>query len=262
MELNVIREELIISNRFDLDAIVHDNTLNEIGDLCEQISHQYRSLAICKLLIDGDTDGFYHDLIRSAKTRIYYLSRCHNENYLIANSYMVGSRSEPFFDALVANQFGLAAEIASLALKEWSPDDEYEDDFYYTHFLHRYILFDPEMENDLKVIFENFEKSLKGTANARLKVCEVLLTKDQQAFDVSFDKLLNERKVQIEQEQLTALGEEMTFQTERHIFIEGLALLRIAENAGLPTQKEYLYCPSLARLPIKMPFPDNGYPKR
>jgi hypothetical protein len=260
MDLNVIRDELTVTIAFDLDELPYNNALNEIGSMCELISHGYRSLAICKLLLDGDTDAWYHDLIRSARTRLYYLTRCHNENYL-TNPRIMASRNEPFFDALAAGQVELAAEIAVLSAQDWWQEDEYEDDFCYAHFLHRYITFVSGMEYELSAILQQFETSLQGDASARLEVCKGLFTRDQQAFEDAFDQLINERTSQIELEELTALGEEMTFQTERRVFIEGLAILRIAANVGLTTIREYLYCPFLARLPMKRPFSDDGYPR-
>ena len=39
------------------------------------------------------------------------------------------------------------------------------------------------------------------------------------------------------------------------IELEGLAMLRIAQLRGLKTEPDYLFCPSIARLPIETPFP-------
>ena len=41
----------------------------------------------------------------------------------------------------------------------------------------------------------------------------------------------------------------------RQVYVDGLALLRIAERLKLPLQSEYLYMPSLARVPMQQPFP-------
>jgi hypothetical protein len=42
---------------------------------------------------------------------------------------------------------------------------------------------------------------------------------------------------------------------ERQIYVEGVALLQIASRLKFATQAEYLYCPSLARMPMQRPFP-------
>jgi hypothetical protein len=43
---------------------------------------------------------------------------------------------------------------------------------------------------------------------------------------------------------------------QRHVSIEGLALLRLADRRGIPTEREYLFCPSLARLPASFQCPN------
>ena len=47
---------------------------------------------------------------------------------------------------------------------------------------------------------------------------------------------------------------------ERLVFVEGLALLRLAEVQGLRTQREYLYCPANARLRMRTPVPSAPPP--
>ena len=40
----------------------------------------------------------------------------------------------------------------------------------------------------------------------------------------------------------------------RFIWFEGLALLRLAERAGLKVEEPLLYCPPLARVPMKTEY--------
>lgn len=260
MNLIEERDALVVDIEFCVKAIANPrNTIDRIGDVCEQIAEKYRVLAICRLLADADTDGFYHDLLRSAKTREYYLSRCRAENY--ADFHVVSSRSEPFFDAIAANDFSLARNIAGLSPQEWWSEDEYEDDFWYIYFL-KYISFDPTIQDELDEILQRFEISLEGASSARFDVCKALLVPDQEAFDDAFNNLVLDRNSEIEREKELFFMEEMNILMNRHVFVEGLAVLRVAEKAGLQTQGEYLYCPALARLPMKRPFPDDGYPNQ
>ncbi len=261
MELRTIKEELGASIEFDLEDIGYNNKIQEIGSLCEDISENYRSLAICRLLLEADTDGFYHDLLRSAQLRLYYLTRCHHEKYL-KNPRIIASESDSFFDALAVKDFDLAKRIAELSSNSWWPDDEYEEDFYYSHLVHKFIMSYPDWPDDIRVILENFENSLQGDKSARLDLCKGLVSIDQAAFDEAFYDLIDERKLQIEREREMALADEISFQVGQHVFIEGLALLRIAERIGLVVQQEYLYCPSLCSIPMKKSFPFDGYPRR
>jgi len=260
MELSVIRENSILCIEFELNEIAEDNSLSSIGSGCERITGNYRSLAICRLLMDGDTYGFYHDLIRSAHTRRYYVSRCHNEKN-VQNRRLMASLSEPFFDALASNQWSLAVDIALLSSQIWWEEEEYEDDFCYAHFFHQYISFSSNSLAGLPATLDQFENSLEGAASTRLNLCKSFLARDQRSFDEAFEELLDERTSQIETEKSSALGEEIAFQTEQYIFVEGLAILRMAERVGLATQRDYVFCPGIARLPMKKAFPDDGYPK-
>lgn len=260
MDLNEEKEALISEIDFRVAAFGNPlNTIDRVGDLCEEISARYRSVAICRLLVDADSDGFYHDLIRSAKIREYYLSRSYAENY--SDFHRASTRAEAFFDALASNEFSLALRIGSLSPQEWLRGDEYEDDFWYVHFLQKYIKFDDRLHPELEEILGKFEASLRGTPCAKLEVCKALLLNDQEDFDAAFNQLLDQRASEIKSEKENFVMEEVNIIVNRHIFIEGLAQLRIAEKAGLETESEYLFCPAIARLPMKRPFPNNGYPR-
>lgn len=260
MDTETTKEDLTASIEFDLEEIAEDDDLDGIGGLCEQIQINYRSLAICELLSDVSTDIFYHHLIRSGHTRLYHLSRLRAERRA-ANPRLMASRNEPFLDAVAANQFKLAADIAALTEKRWWQEDEYEDDFYYAHFLNCLVASDPRMKVESEHAIKKYE-AVCGGDGARIGICTALLTKDNSLFNSAFEQLLDERTDQVEREAETALGEELSFQMERHVFIEGLALLRIADKLHFATQEEYLYCPVVARLPMRAPFPDDGYPTK
>ena len=258
--LDIIRDEMSTTVEFDVDEITGNTDPREIGSLCEEISQQFRCLAICRLLTGGDTNGYYHDLIRSGCTRLHYLKCCHREEFF-ESPRVAASRSAAFFDALAAHQFELVAEIGALSARQWRPDDEYEEDFCYAHFLHRYLTFGEDLDEELEATLQQFETALEGDFSARLTVCRALLSRDQQEVDDAFTQLIDARNAEIEADGETMIGEEMTFQTERRVFVEGLAILNVAERIGLETAKEYQYCPGLARAPMTIPFPDDGYPK-
>ncbi|MCI0400217.1 MAG: hypothetical protein L0Z68_02780, partial [Gammaproteobacteria bacterium] len=189
MELSVVRENAILSIEFELGEIAEDNTLSSIGSGCQRMTGEYRSLAICRLLMDADSDAFYHDLIRSAHTRLYYLSRCHSEKK-VQNRRLMASVSEPFFDALASTQWKLASDIALLSSQIWWLEEEYEDDFCYAHFLHGYIAFSANSRAGLSAVLNQFENALQGAPSARLNLCKSFLAGDQRGFDEAFEQLV------------------------------------------------------------------------
>ena len=99
------------------------------------------------------------------------------------------------------------------------------------------------------------EKALAGRLDARLPCVKALLHRDQAAFEVAFEALLAQRTKEIEAEKARHKIEEPSLIAQRQVYVEGLALLRIAERLNIDTQSEYLYCPSLARVPMQTPFP-------
>lgn len=255
----MIKEELAVSIEFDLEDVGPERSVLEVGNLCEQIAYSYRSLAICNLLWDGDTDEYYHNLIRSAQIKLNYLHRCHNENF-VDNPRLIASSNESFFDAVAAGQFDLAKKIGDLCAAEWDSDYEYADDYYYSSFLFQFVNFDDSVRNKLNQIIRGLSEALDGEDSSRFDICKAFLDGDQDCFDDAFNRFLDERVAQIEKDEKTGIGEEMTFQIERHVSIEGLGILRIAKKMGFVFENEYLFCPSIALVPMERNFLDDRYP--
>jgi hypothetical protein len=260
MELAVLRENLELSIEFELDEIAEGDGLDDIGSSCERISDLYRALAICKLLLEADTNAFYHDLMRSGHTRAYFMARCHREGHL-QNVRLAASNVNAYFDSLASAGWDLAIRIASLSATSWFQDDEYEDDFSYARFFHVLTLAESQSGRKLEFLLDRYDLALEGNRNGRWHLCESFLSRNQEHFVSAFDEILRERAEQLAEDEESALGEEMTFVSEKHVFVEGLAILRMAERLGLSTDHEYQYIPGVARMPMTVPFPDNGYPK-
>ena len=72
---------------------------------------------------------------------------------------------------------------------------------------------------------------------------------------MAFADLLHARDLEIEAAKEAGQLEEPHVVALRRVFVEGLAILRLAERRGLRTEREYRYCPSLARTPMRTPFP-------
>ena len=107
------------------------------------------------------------------------------------------------------------------------------------------------------MLIEQFEKVLDGQPSARLDVCRALLNRDQAAFDEAFDNLIHEHEAQIEADKARFQLEEPEVMSQRLIFVEGLAVLRLATLHGLKTESDYLFCPSIARLTEAVAVPEE-----
>ena len=227
--------------------------LDQLGSLSLEVSEKLRGMAIIVLLTKGDTDTFYHNLIRSGMARETYLRRC-AESGLLDDHHRAAGRYEPFLDAVAAGDFVLARRIAQLSPVEWMEEHEYEDDYCYARSLFAFASEPPD--NDLiPGLLARFEAFLERQGSARLAILRALLEKSQIDFDVAFDDLLRERTARIRADIARGQFEKPARVAQRKVFVEGLALLRLADARGLETEPEYIYCPALARKPMKRPFP-------
>ncbi len=235
-----------------------------LGKLCNDLSRYYRALGTYGLLMNADTETFFHCLIQSALTRKYYLDRSAREG-LLAETARRASFADPFFDAVAAGQPRLAAEIGARSPAEWMRGFEYEDDFAYARFLYLLVRGDPALAPQLDAVLERFAEALEGGESLRLELCLALRTRDQARFDEAFDTLLLQRADEYEEladpSGDSLASQELTFEANRRVFVEGLALLRLADGAGLATRPEYDTCPALVREPVYGPFHPIAFPE-
>jgi hypothetical protein len=224
--------------------------IDQFGGLAENVSEQLRTLAIIILLVEGNTDLFYHNLIRSGLARVKFLQRCQQEGF--ADFHLAISRCGAICDALAAGDFNLAHQIAELSPDDWVQNGEYEDDYCFSRFLHLAAMGRAGQE-DAVMLLQRFETALSGEPNVRLDLCRALDAREQAAFDSAFEAYIEGHSRHLEED--SGRMEDTHVVAERHIFVEGLAMLRLAERMGLQTQPEYKYCPALARQPMVVPFP-------
>jgi len=226
--------------------------ISELGDLSLDLSTKFRALAIMALLVKGDHTLFCHNLIRSAMSRRTYLLRVRADGALQDHHFASG-RYGPMLDAISAGDLGLAREIGNLAPTSWRKEAEYQEDYCYAQILR--MLVDAAQRPELEPLLAQFEAYTEGAANSRLDVCRALVVRDKDLFEEAFGGLLRERELQIAADEERGQLEVPEVVAERQVFVEGLAVLRLADTLGMPTQREYRYCPSLARLPMDEPFP-------
>lgn len=226
--------------------------IEQMGDLSEKLSDQFRTLAIITLLGEGNTDLFYHNLLRSGKVRELFLERARSENF--SDFHLAISRNKAFFDVLAAGDFEFARRIVEISPSHWIANGEYEDDFCFIRFCHM-ILWDQSKAESILKILTQFEASLDGNTDSRWDLCKALFDRDQEAFDESFASYLEDYESHLAFEKERGRMEDPHVLAERRICIEGLGILRIAEALGFKTKETYLFCPSLSRLPMAVPFP-------
>ena len=227
------------------------------GRLCEEACVTLRTAGIAEVLVAFNIDGFHHMLTRSALTRLYLLKKTTPVEQARSRFCKI-SRSNAFFDALAVGRIDLARQIIMAGPPQRNADFEYEDDYLYVRFLYGMLLAAPAQEQ--QGTLDNWRATVVGPPSERFEVCLALLAHDAAAFEQAFTGLLAARAEELQAQSRSLSRDEMAFAGDRHIFIEGLALLRLAIIVGIPTQVEYRFCPRETRLPMTAPFPDDLYP--
>lgn len=228
-------------------------TLEQLGEVSETVIPKLRAAAIIALLAKGDPDLYYHNLMRAVRCRLQYLQQCMSRGRT-SEHHQASSRLNGFLAAVAAVDFLTARQIISLSPVTWLEGHEYEDDYCFAQILHGLLAARADNER-LQQLLDRFDRVLEGKPDARLELVKAIVARDQTAFDVALDGFIAARTAQLEEDEARHRIVEPVMMAERQIYIDGLALLQIAERLGFSLQPEYLYLPSLARVPMQKPFP-------
>ena len=213
----------------------------------------YRIMGICALLRQSDRTAFAAMLSKAGNARAEFL-RLVSQGLNAPPKYVCASKNIGFSAALAAGDIDAARQIASLSPRSHFQDVEYEDDFLFFHFLHR-ILVEPEDAEELNRLAARWAIVLEGGTSGYLDVCRALLPGNGGDFEDGFDSLIQSRRRQLEEYKETVGFDEEMFAAEGKIYIEGLAVLRIAGMRGLSASGEYRLIPDIARVPQGTPLP-------
>lgn len=226
--------------------------LQDLGALSQDVCAKLRSCAIVALLAQGNVEGFHHNLVRSGRAWLAFLERCRHENGNDQHHFAAG-RLEPFLDACCAREWELAAMLANRAPDRFRAGHEYEDDYCYARILG--LLVSKRRGNEeCEQLLAQMLRYLGGDDSPRAVLARALLDRNSQGFHEGIENLIAARRNSIEAAKSRGQLEEPGTVAQRRVFVEGLAMLAIAEHLGLATRPEYSMCPSLGRrLPSRPP---------
>jgi hypothetical protein len=234
----------------------------KLGLVYEQLCSAYRALGICAISGDGDVDGFFHYLLQSALTRRHYLDAVGAVGGGEPR-YRRASFIDPTFDAIAARQWRLTRDILARTADAFTAGEEYEDDFCYAEVIRRLAVPPTEMDA-LTALLARWEAVLEGGADRRLDVAKALIARDPVAFAEMLRALLaaEEAKARDAADPVggSIRADEVTFFPNRWVSVEGLALLALAEQQGMPVTDAFPTCPPLARSGVFGPFRSKGFP--
>ncbi|WP_437707689.1 Imm49 family immunity protein [Sorangium sp. So ce448] len=252
MSLRETKEEIIENIEESLDVLAGGAPASRLGVTYEDAARGLEALACCNLLLDLDVERFHRFLVFAGYARRRFLRRSHAEQS--ADHHVARSRCDSFFCALAAGDPALAVEIGALSPAAWLPDGEYEEDFAYFRFLH--LLLDGAGSDATAPLVGQMEAA-QGGPSPRLDVIKAFQAEDADAFELAFAALVDARNARVDADKKLFTGE-VTYGPRASVFVEGLALLRLAELRGLgPRRREYPRCPYVARAVSISPQPED-----
>jgi hypothetical protein len=103
------------------------------------------------------------------------------------------------------------------------------------------------------------EASLEGGDSLRFDASQALLKKDAEAFEEALEALIDEHRDFHDTGLQEARIPEERWAVEGCLFIEGLALVRLAQAAGIPVAGGYPLIPSLVMPLYKLPYDPEAW---
>ena len=191
------------------------------------IGTMYRSRGVSELLLRGLAEPLQVAQMQSASAYVFGLRRATDEDQKVT------SLGGCFWDAVSAQYWDAAHEIATLSRMSHNPKREHEDDFSYVAFLmQRYFLgATPEAQTQL---LDRWVEVLEGGLDARLDLCRALRDADAPAFETNIVMMSDQREADLLRRHKRGKLTDAELAWVLPVWPEGLALLRLAERDGLP----------------------------
>jgi hypothetical protein len=219
----------------------------EVERILFHLSRYARAAAIARLLAYADGATFRERLARSGQARLRLLQWAVGARRPF-NRFTATGHYGPLCDALASGDDALARDIARLSADTLVKGYEFEEDFLYARLLGLLATGDDALPSRAQPLLEALERLVEDSDFPRLAMCRALLAREQEGFDSALQALLEERDGQFQAKARAFTSRDEEADTEPFIFVEGLALLRLAERRGLAVQTDYLFLPSLARV--------------
>jgi hypothetical protein len=209
-----------------------------------ELARMFRRLGCGELLGRKDADTFFLCLHRAADLYLQLLelpgSKRDSDPY-----YLARGRAEPLVDALALGDVKLALRIDARADTELHEGMEYEEDFWFLTLLPQ--LASPEaLAPELQGQLEQLEQSLRGVAYPRYDVLRAIAEGDSKGFERGLKALTEAWTAELRRSNSDELGNPYALATEAKVFVEGVALVRVARARGLRTREKYRLIPPAA----------------
>lgn len=202
-------------------------------------------IAYAALLGEAEPSGFFLGLTRMARNWKALLEYANSHAW---SSEIPASLNTPLLGAIASNQLGLARELAALSSRERARL-EYDDEFLGAFFLQRYILERPLQPPGRVALMRLCDRAdaYLDRETPRFSALRALAAGEVRGFWENF-QAWNEEHFQQVMARAEAPGAPLSLGITRYIWLEGLAVMRLAELEGFTHPRRYFrLIPELVR---------------
>lgn len=199
-----------------------------LGELAHAhgIGTLYRSRGISQMLLFGVPDPLLIAQMQSASGYVFALRRCTDDDQKVTS---IGGC---FWDAVAAQYWDAAREIATLSRMSHNAKREHEDDYLYVAFLmQRYFLEAPADVQD--ALLDRWLVVLDGALDPCRDLCQALRDGDAAAFEEAIVATSAKREADLQRGKKRHQLRDEDLAWMLPVWPEGLALLRLAERDGM-----------------------------
>lgn len=196
----------------------------------------FRRMGVAHFFSTGATFHLFESLFNSGRAYLFFLKNSVEEKQCI-------SKADSFLDAVACRDIEGARLIAGSARRRFNSAYEYEEDFLYFDTLMN-LFFRDVSDEQKRACLEHYDTVRGGLEEVRFNVCVSLFEQDQVLFDETLYLFLDEAEETFKKQVEDEVIDPDHAATTAKLSIEGLALVVLAERAGLSVAPEYLYIPS------------------
>lgn len=248
MNLRALREDAAQALGEAMDGFRRGADARVLHAQSEEVALHFVTIAAACLLVDGNSQKFLMNLVRCAENGRQFLRLMRSRELDLPSA----SKNISLLAALTAADFERAAQIASLSRTTRNEaQHEYEDEFLWASILNG-LAATPlaSSRDDVESALEGVVEIAPAVYESRAEAVRALLARDGEAFEDAMTRAAREYGIWAEDQVGSPSTSLREFAPHRFIWLEGLALLRLAERAGMGLVFHLDYCPRLARVPM------------
>jgi hypothetical protein len=246
LNLRALRQDAADALEDLLEAVAPGMDRALLVQFHDELTDAFLTISAGSLLLDGSSDFFHLNLVRCAENARRLLALMRHRRLDLPPA----SRNLPLLAAVAVGDWERAEAIAALSRDTRAVgDDEYEDEFLWARALQLLSRAQPDAAA-VEAQLASLERAGPDEHLDRIAAVRALLRPDADAFEEAFAAAVFAYGTETEERSKSLATPVTGFAPHRFLWYEGLALLRLAERAGIAVPGEHRYCPRLARLPM------------